>query len=255
MLEKGRDMENKDIETKEKKTSIRSEIISWIQILVAAFIIAFLLNNFIIANSTIPTGSMRDTIMEGDRVMGLRLSYTFGKPERGDIAIFDFGWICPHCPSDYAAMGEGEAPEVCPLCGNEIGRAKTLYYVKRVIGMPGDKVEIRANEIDGETVTVKVSEITEAPAGSFEGIDPEAELVTAAVYVNGERLDEPYLNEPMLYTGDQTFEVPEDHYLMLGDNRNNSQDARYWNDPYISDDKLVAKVYFRYWPSPKWLDQ
>ena len=81
----------KDIKTEEeaKKPSFISEIFSWIQIIVAAFIIAFLLNNFVIANSTVPTGSMKDTIMEGDRVMGLRLTYTFGSPERGDIAIFD----------------------------------------------------------------------------------------------------------------------------------------------------------------------
>ena len=248
-------MKKDDTEIKEK-TSLRSEIISWIQIIIAAFIIAFLLNNFVIANSTIPTGSMKDTIMEGDRVMGLRLTYTFGEPKRGDIAIFDFGWICPDCGK---AMGEGkEAPETCPLCGESIGRADTLYYVKRVIGLPGDKIEIRAEG------SVRVGDITEAPPGSLVKRNPDGtvvpldsneELVTAAVYVNGEKLSEPYLKEPMLYTGDQEFEVPEDCYFMLGDNRNNSEDARYWNDPYIPEDRMLAKVYFRYWPGIKWLDE
>ena len=238
-------MKKDDTEIKEK-TSLRSEIISWIQIIIAAFIIAFLLNNFVIANSTIPTGSMKDTIMEGDRVMGLRLTYTFGEPKRGDIAIFDFGWICPDCG---VAMGEGEAPEICPYCGAEIGRAKTLYYVKRVIGLPGDKIEIK------QEGRVLVGDITEAPPGSLAGLSEDTELVTAAVYVNGEKLSEPYLKEPMLYTGDQEFEVPEDCYFMLGDNRNNSEDARYWNDPYIPEDRMLAKVYFRYWPSIKWLDE
>ena len=238
-------MKKDDTEIKEK-TSLRSEIISWIQIIIAAFIIAFLLNNFVIANSTIPTGSMKDTIMEGDRVMGLRLTYTFGEPKRGDIAIFDFGWICPDCE---VAMGEGEAPEICPYCGAEIGRAKTLYYVKRVIGLPGDKIEIK------QEGTVLVGDITEAPPGSLVGLSEDTELVTAAVYVNGEKLSEPYIKEPMLYTGDQEFEVPEDCYFMLGDNRNNSEDARYWNDPYIPEDRMLAKVYFRYWPGIKWLDE
>ena len=178
--------------------------------------------------------------------MGLRLTYTFGEPKRGDIAIFDFGWICPDCG---VAMGEGEAPEICPYCGAEIGRAKTLYYVKRVIGLPGDKIEIK------QEGTVLVSDITEAPPGSLAGLSEDTELVTAAVYVNGEKLSEPYLKEPMLYTGDQEFEVPEDCYFMLGDNRNNSEDARYWNDPYIPEDRMLAKVYFRYWPGIKWLDE
>ena len=246
-MNRNEDINNQDIQKdgKEKKTSLRSEIISWIQIIVAALVIAFFLNNFIIANSTIPTGSMKDTIMEGDRVMGLRLAYTFGEPERGDIAIFDFGWICPNCKT---AMGEGEAPETCPLCGESIGRADPLYYVKRVIGLPGDKIEIRAEG------SVKASEITEAPPGSLAGVPEDAELVTAAVYVNGEKLDESYVKEPMLYTGDQDFEVPEGCYFMLGDNRNNSEDARYWNDPYIPEDRMLAKVYFRYWPGIKWLD-
>ena len=86
------------------------------------------------------------------------------------------------------------------------------------------------------------------------GVPEDAELVTAAVYVNGEKLDESYVKEPMLYTGDQDFEVPEGCYFMLGDNRNNSEDARYWNDPYIPEDRMLAKVYFRYWPGIKWLD-
>ena len=235
-------------EGKDKKPSLKSEILSWIQVIVAAFVLAFLLNTFVIANSTVPTGSMKDTIMEHDRVIGSRLSYTFGDPERGDIAIFEFGWICNRC---NVAMGEGEAPETCPYCGQEITRPKTLYYVKRVIGLPGDKIEIRKAD---ESEYVTAAEVTEVPPGSLDNVDPSAKLVTAAVYVNGERLEEDYIKEPMLYMGDQTFEVPEGCYFMLGDNRNNSEDARFWNDPYISKDKMIAKVLFRYWPGIKWLD-
>ena len=249
----GKNKESSDINNIEKKEgkggSLRAELISWVQIIAAAIVIAFFLNNFIIANSTIPTGSMKDTIMENDRVMGLRLAYTFGDPQRGDIAIFDFGWICNRCK---VAMGEGEAPETCPYCGQEITRPDTLYYVKRVIGMPGDKIEIRKAD---ESEYVKASEITEAPVGSFEDITPDTLLVTAEVYVNGEKLEEPYLNEPMLYTGDMDFEVPEGCYFMMGDNRNNSEDARFWRDPYIPKDRMIAKVYFRYWPGIKWLDE
>ena len=77
--------------------NLRDEVISWIQVLVAAAIIAFCVNHFIIANSEVPTSSMETTIMAGDRVIGSRLSYKFGDPQRGDIAIFIY-------PDDEAAL-------------------------------------------------------------------------------------------------------------------------------------------------------
>lgn len=170
--------------------SWKAEIISWVQILVTAAVIAFVLNTFIIANSKVPTGSMETTIMAGDRVIGSRLSYTFGQPDRGDISIFIY-------PDDEA-----------------IG-VKT-YYVKRVIGMPGDTVDI----VDGK------------------------------IYINNSDipLDEPYLHEEMDPEPPQHFEVPENSYFMMGDNRNHSNDGRRWNNKYVNEDKMVAKVMIQYFP-------
>lgn len=166
----------------------RAEIISWIKIIIAAAAIAFLLNNFIIANSKVPSGSMENTIMTGDRVIGSRLSYRFGDPKRGDIVIFHF----PDDPTN------------------------TVYYVKRIIGLPGDTVDIKGGN----------------------------------VYLNGSDtpLDEPYLREPMDPEPPAHFEVPEDSYFMMGDNRNYSSDARRWDNKYVKREKIVAKVLFRYYP-------
>ena len=227
--------------TDEKPTSVLKEILSWIEVLVIAVAVALICNNFIIANSTVPTGSMEHTIEQGDRVIGSRISYYIGDPQRGDIVIFKFGWICNRCGE---GMGEGEAPETCPSCGQEITHPKTLYYLKRTIGVPGDVIEIKAEG------SIKASELQELPG--VEG-GSDAELVTAAVYVNGEKIDEPYLREPMLYTGDMKFEVPDNCYFFMGDNRNYSLDARYWENSYISKDKVIAKVLFRYFPNPTWL--
>ena len=82
--------------------------------------VAFCVNHFIIANSEVPTSSMETTIMAGDRVIGSRLSYKFGDPQRGDIAIFIY-------PDDEA-------------------KGIKTYYVKRIIGMPGDTIDI----VDGK---------------------------------------------------------------------------------------------------------
>ncbi len=173
--------------------TLKAEILSWIQILLTAACIAFVLNTFIIANSKVPSGSMENTIMTDDRVIGSRLTYLFSDPNRGDIIIFHF----PDNPPD----------------------TKPVYYVKRVIGLPGETVDI----INGQ------------------------------VYINGSEtpLEEPYLKEKMGSEPAMHFEVPEGCYFMMGDNRNHSYDARYWENTFVKKEKIIAKVMVRYWPLNK----
>ena len=104
-------------EKKSSSSGIISEIFSYIKIFAIAIIIAYITTHFIIINAQVPTGSMKNTIMEGDRLIGFRLSYKFSKPERGDIVIFKY-------PDD-----------------------ETQTYVKRVIGTPGDIVQIANGKV------------------------------------------------------------------------------------------------------------
>ena len=161
------------------------EIASLIGTMVMAAAVVFLLKEFIIINAYIPTSSMENTIQPGDRVIGNRLAYLVREPERGDIVIFEY-------PDD-----------------------ETQLFVKRVIGLPGEKVTVEE----------------------------------AKVYVNGKLLEEDYLKEEWtLGNGPYTFEIPEGSYLVLGDNRNNSKDARYWDETYVAEDKILGEAVFRYWP-------
>ena len=186
----------------EEPFDLKKEIISWIQIIVAAVVIAFFLTTFIIANSRIPTGSMEPTIMSRSRVIGSRLSYLADDPERGDVVIFYY-------PDD---------PE------------QKTFYVKRVIGLPG------------ETVTLKEGK----------------------VYINDSEtpLEEPYLAEPVhpteIYNNEDVnnavYQVPEGCYFMMGDNRNHSLDARFWVNTYVPKDKIIAKVLFSYFPKLKLIE-
>ncbi len=173
---------------KKSKFDWKKELWEWVKIIVSAAVIALVLNTFIIANSQVPSGSMENTIMTGDRVIGFRLSYLFQEPERGDVVIFRF-------PDD-----------------------EKIYYVKRIIGLPGDTVDI----YDGH------------------------------VYLNGSDtpMEEPYVREPIIPERPMHFEVPENSYFMLGDNRNYSKDARVWQNTYVKKNKIVAKVLFRYYPKP-----
>lgn len=174
--------ELKKAAAKEQETSIFFELLSYIKLLVIAMIVAFLVNNFIIVNAEVPTGSMNNTIMEGDRLIGFRLAYLFSSPQRGDIIIFKY-------PDD-----------------------ETQNYVKRVIGTPYDTVEIK----------------------------------NGIVYVNNTEIDEPYLKEEMRGSFGP-YILGEDEYFVMGDNRNDSKDSRYWINTYVHSDQIIAKAVFKYY--------
>ena len=167
------------------KADVIKEIISWIETIVMAIVFAFIITTFIIVNAKVPSASMETTVMTGDRLIANRLSYKFSKPERYDIVVFKF-------PDDESKL-----------------------YIKRIIGMPGETVNIRNGE----------------------------------VYINDstEPLRSDFLHEPMR-TPDATYEVPEGHYFMMGDNRNKSNDSRLWNNKYVEEDKILGKAVFRYYP-------
>lgn len=184
----GKDQDKKS-SPKNIKRFIIKEILSYIKILVIAALIALIFTKFVIINAQVPTGSMENTINVNDRLIGFRLAYLFSEPQRGDIIIFKY-------PDD-----------------------ETQNFVKRVIGTPGDVVEITEGK----------------------------------VYVNGVELVEDYIKEAMIDDGtSQTYIVPEDSYFVLGDNRNSSKDSRYWDTTsYVTKDEILAKVIFKYYDGDK----
>lgn len=172
--------------TENRKQDIFKEVISWVLYLLGALIIAFFLTKYVIVNAYVPTGSMENTIMPHDRLIASRIHYFVSNPERGDIVVFRY-------------------PD------NE----ETLY-VKRVIGLPGETVEIK----DG------------------------------SVYIDEELLEESYLKEETS-GGFGPYNVPEGSYFMMGDNRNNSTDSRYWKNKYVAKEKILGKALFKYFPGFK----
>lgn len=132
--------------------------------------------------------SMESTFFEDQFLIVSRVNYLIGEPQRGDVVVF-------HFPGD---------PE--------------QDYIKRVIGLPGDTVEIRDTQ----------------------------------VYVNDEVLDEPYINEPCSSGScqDDTWEIAPDAYFVMGDNRNHSSDSRSFDA--IPRENIVGEVVIRYWPPEDW---
>ncbi len=173
-----------------ERVNWKKEILDLVKLVIIAVVIAFAINNLIIINAEVPTGSMEQTIHEKSRMIGFRLSYIFSSPERGDIIIFKN-------PDD-----------------------EKENYVKRVIAIPGDYVEVK----------------------------------NGVVYIN----DEPQKEDYVYFIGDVVdlrgdFEktlVPENSYFVLGDSRNNSRDSRYWSTThFVTEDKILGKAIFVYYPS------
>ncbi|MBS5794469.1 MAG: signal peptidase I [Clostridiales bacterium] len=168
-----------------KSQKIKKELIDIIKTIIIAIIVAFVITHFIIVNAVVPTGSMKNTIMPNDRLVAFRLSYLFSDPERYDIIVFK-------APDDESTL-----------------------YVKRIIGLPGEKVNI----IDGK------------------------------VFINDQEvpLEDDYIMEDMLGSFGP-YTVPQGSYFMLGDNRNDSQDSRYWENTFLPKENILGKVLFKYYP-------
>ncbi len=169
-----------------EKFDWKKELRDWLIIFVSAFALAYAITHFVIIKTEIISGSMISTLNIDDHVVANRLSYVFSEPKRGDIIFFAY-------PDD---------------------ESKT--YVKRIIGLPGEKVEIKKGKI----------------------------------YINDSDtpLDEPYLHEKPVKSDWGPYQVPEASFFMLGDNRNVSIDSRYWDNKFVRKDQIFGKAWFRYRP-------
>ena len=177
------------LDEEKKKPGLRSrivhEILSYVFIIAAAFVLAVLTNHFLIVNAKIPSGSMIPTIQEGNRIIGNRLAYINSDPKRGDIVVFYY-------PDD-----------------------ESQKFIKRIIGLPGETIYIA------------------------DGI----------VYIDGQPLDERDYLTVETYGVSGPFTIPDNCYFMLGDNRNSSNDSRFWVNHFVSRDKIIAKALFCYFPT------
>lgn len=181
------DLDKEKVE--EKDFSWKREIISTIAYLLVVVALTFLFVQFVGQRTHVNGDSMNATLEDGDNLIVDKLSYRFSDPERYDIIVF---------PYQY--------------------QEKT-YYIKRIIGMPGETVQI----IDG------------------------------MIYIDGEMLNEGYGTEVMQYAGvaADPIELGEDEYFVLGDNRNNSSDSRDPSVGNIKEDQIIGKAFLKIWPLNK----
>lgn len=201
-------------ETKEK--SVSREILSWIICIVSAFVIALLIKYFIFTPTLVKQGSMTPTILDGERVLINRLVRTFSMEiKRGDIVTLE------------KPAREADETQIAKYDTIRGLKNKFVYYVleltktsyiKRVIGLPGEHIYI----------------------------------ANGSVYINDEKLDEPYLEEDLETPRRGAFYdlvVPEGCVFVMGDNRMGSLDSREFG--CVPLDKIEGRVSIRIWPLNK----
>ncbi len=175
-------------------------------VLIAVIVIRFFVGEL----RWIPSGSMHPTLIEKDRLFVEKLSKPFRELQRGDVIVF----YPPDEPlkKDFFSIISRLTGLMC----------KDIAFIKRIIGMPGDKFEIKLED-DGYYV-----------------------------YINDKKLEEPYILSKTdwmpcrddMYCG--PFTVPEDNYFMMGDNRGNSQDSRFWG--FLPKNRVIGRAIFVFWP-------
>lgn len=216
----GYSIETEDIDAEdmyeEKNNELFAEILSWIKTIAVAVIAAYLITHFIIVNAKIPSASMETTIMTGDRLIANRITYYIGSPQRFDIAVFKF----PDDPS--------------------------VLYIKRVIGLPGDKVDIKANEI-------YINDGSEPLEDSFVNGTMETRDEVFRIPKAGDAVADygQYIEDTSVYDKNNDGLFDENCYFMMGDNRNNSADSRYWRNAFVPESYIQGKAIFRYFPFNK----
>lgn len=198
-----RKQETEEVQQETKRPWWR-ELLSYVWIILFACVAAMAVNRYVLINAEIPSESMENLLKKDDRIFGCRLSYLFTEPERYDVVMFQY-----------------------PVNEEKI-------YIKRVIGLPGETVEIKDSRI----------------------------------YIDGSAtpIAEDYLPEEWVVRNDgYVFEVPEGCYLMLGDNRNISEDARSWAQcaiedgvtddveealayTYVKKEKIIGRAIIKYYP-------
>lgn len=174
------------MEDKEKSKSIFREILDWVIYIGVILLFTYLIITYVGVRTRVSGQSMQPTLHDGDNLLVDKLTYRFRDPKRYEIVVFPYKY------------------------------EEDTYYIKRIIGLPGETVQI----IDGY------------------------------VYINGEKLKKDYGAEVMQDAGiaEEPITLGEDEYFVLGDNRNHSSDSRVPNVGVLKRKDLMGRAWVRIWP-------
>ncbi len=191
--------------TKPKK---QNSLVELVGIVVVALALALGIQAFLVKPFKIPSGSMEPTLDIDQRVLVDRVSFRFANPSRNDVVVFH-----PPKGSDTNSCGVGQRPgEACP---EPTGNRADTNFIKRVVGLPGDRLKV----------------------------------IRGDVYINGRRQNESFIRPSAdcpICNLPREITIPPGKYFMMGDNRGESADSREWGP--VPKKWLIGNAFFTYWP-------
>jgi signal peptidase I len=199
-----------------KKKSVASSLVELVVIVATALGLALAIQAFVVKPYRIPSGSMLPTLHINQRVLVNRIGTNFSSPGLGDIIVF-------HPPKNYGACadpneGENQAGQSgAQACDVAQSQASSETFIKRVVGLPGDRISIRDGHVVRNGVAEKDPYIVPCDASSGGSCD---------------------------FPG--TITVPRGDYYMMGDNRPNSEDSRFWGP--VPAAWIIGNAFLTYWP-------
>jgi signal peptidase I len=197
-----------DEEKDKAKRSGAGSVIELFLIVAVALGLALGIQAFLVKPFRIPSASMEPTLDIGQRVLVSRVTYHFSDPDRGDVVVFK-----PPKGADENMCGVPRQPQ--RACSEPTPGKSKENFIKRIVAVPGDRLKV----------------------------------LRGRVYIDGKRQNEPYIRP------DETCDIcelpreiviPADHFFMMGDNRGESADSRYWGP--VPRDNLIGQAFFTYWP-------
>jgi signal peptidase I len=190
--------------------SHKNSLLELVTIVAIALGLALLIQAFLIKPYRIPSESMVPTLAVGQRVLVDRVRFHFRDPHRGDIVVFN----PPIGAATSTCFGHQKPGQPCPLGNDKVHDSQV--FIKRVVGLPGDKLTVIGNH----------------------------------AYINGKRQNEPFIEKGTPCSGVCNLRtpvtIPPGHYFMMGDNRGESDDSRMWGP--VPRKWIIGKAFFTYWP-------
>lgn len=194
-----------------------------IETLITAVILAFGIRTFVAEARYIPSSSMEETLQINDRLIIEKVSYRLHDPERRDIVVF-------------------YAPPTAALCSGSLNAPPPKdAFIKRIVGLPGDTIEFKNAQvfINGKVLDEPyIVQDSKNPAANETLIPANSILVPNGATVENQA--QGFVDYPVKVT------IPQSSYLVMGDNRNNSCDSRYWG--FVPRENLIGKAFVRFWP-------
>jgi len=181
----------------------------WLTELIVIVIIVLLIRAFVAQAYNIPSGSMKPTLLVGDFILVNKLVYRFSEPKRGDIVVFKY-----------------------PIDPN-------IDFIKRIVALPGEEVEVRNNQV---FINGKPLPLIEVGRGEENGV---RKVIYQEVLPEDTKHNVQFYEDfPFSKRDFGPVVVPPNHYFVMGDNRDNSEDSRYWG--FLPRENIVGKAFVIY---------